>query len=67
MNGGTVTIVIAGQPVAKGRPRVTRKGFAYTPAATRKYEAHGQRDNSRDNDGLTMVECRHQHSMINEL
>jgi hypothetical protein len=30
-----VTIVIGGDPVAKGRPRITRKGFAYTPAATR--------------------------------
>src|SRR6476469_8104574 len=38
----TVTIVIGGPPTAKGRPRVTRKGFAYTPAATRKYEAHGR-------------------------
>jgi Holliday junction resolvase RusA-like endonuclease len=37
-----VTIVIAGPPTAKGRPRMTRKGFAYTPAATRKYEAHGR-------------------------
>ena len=37
-----VTIVIGGEPVAKGRPRVTRKGFVYTPAATRKYEAHGR-------------------------
>jgi hypothetical protein len=36
---GAVTIVIGGEPVAKGRPRMTRKGFAYTPAATRKYEA----------------------------
>jgi len=39
---GAVTIVIAGPPTAKGRPRMTRKGFAYTPAATRKYEAHGR-------------------------
>jgi hypothetical protein len=37
-----ITIVIAGEPVAKGRPRATRKGFVYTPAATRKYEAHGR-------------------------
>jgi len=37
-----VTIIIAGVAVAKGRPRMTRKGFAYTPAATRKYEAHGR-------------------------
>jgi len=38
----TITIVIAGEPVAKGRPRATRQGFVYTPAATRKYEAHGR-------------------------
>jgi Holliday junction resolvase RusA-like endonuclease len=37
-----VTIVIGGPPTAKGRPRITRRGFAYTPAATRKYEAHGR-------------------------
>jgi Holliday junction resolvase RusA-like endonuclease len=37
-----VTITIAGPPTAKGRPRMTRNGFAYTPAATRKYEAHGR-------------------------
>src|SRR5262249_41456511 len=41
-NNGAVTIVIAGLPTAKGRPRMTRKGFAYTPAATRKYEAYGR-------------------------
>jgi Holliday junction resolvase RusA-like endonuclease len=39
---GAITIVIGGEPVAKGRARVTRKGFVYTPAATRKYEAHGR-------------------------
>jgi Holliday junction resolvase RusA-like endonuclease len=39
---GAVTIVIGGPPTAKGRPRMTRRGFAYTPAATRKYEAHGR-------------------------
>jgi len=38
----SVTIVIGGVAVAKGRPRVTRRGFVYTPAATRKYEAHGR-------------------------
>jgi Holliday junction resolvase RusA-like endonuclease len=37
-----ITVIISGEPVAKGRPRMTRKGFAYTPAATRKYEAHGR-------------------------
>jgi Holliday junction resolvase RusA-like endonuclease len=38
----SVTIVIGGVAVAKGRPRVTRRGFVYTPAETRKYEAHGR-------------------------
>jgi Holliday junction resolvase RusA-like endonuclease len=37
-----VTVVIAGEPVAKAGPRVTRRGIAYTPAHTRKYEAHGR-------------------------
>jgi Holliday junction resolvase RusA-like endonuclease len=37
-----VTIVIGGDPIAKGRPRMTRRGIAYTPSATRKYEAHGR-------------------------
>jgi Holliday junction resolvase RusA-like endonuclease len=37
-----VMIIIGGPPTAKGRPRMTRKGFIYTPAATRKYEAHGR-------------------------
>jgi Holliday junction resolvase RusA-like endonuclease len=37
-----VTIVIGGLPTAKGRPRVTRRGITYTPAKTRKYEAHGR-------------------------
>jgi Holliday junction resolvase RusA-like endonuclease len=36
------TVVIAGPPVAKARPRATRRGFVYTPAHTRKYEAHGR-------------------------
>jgi Holliday junction resolvase RusA-like endonuclease len=39
---GPVTITIAGPAVAKGRSRVTRKGFVYTPSATRKFEAHGR-------------------------
>ena len=37
-----VTITIGGEPVAKGRPRVTRRGFVYTPSKTRKYESHGR-------------------------
>jgi len=42
MSGSAITVVIGGDPVAKGRPRVTRGGITYTPAATRKYEAHGR-------------------------
>ena len=37
-----VTVVIDGRAVAKGRARMTRRGITYTPAATRKYEAHGR-------------------------
>jgi Holliday junction resolvase RusA-like endonuclease len=37
-----ITVVIAGEPVAKGRPRMTRGGHPYTPSHTRRYEAHGR-------------------------
>jgi Holliday junction resolvase RusA-like endonuclease len=37
-----ITVIIRGPAVAKGRPRFTRNGFAFTPAKTRKYEAHGR-------------------------
>lgn len=33
------TFEIPGAPVAKGRPRMTRSGHAYTPRQTRDYEA----------------------------
>ena len=34
-----IEIVVAGEPVAKGRPRFSRaRGVAYTPAKTRNYE-----------------------------
>ena len=39
---GPITIIVNGEAVAKGRPRMTRKGFVYTPAAIRKYEAHAR-------------------------
>lgn len=32
------SFVIPGEPVAKGRPRVTSRGIAYTPAKTKNYE-----------------------------
>jgi Holliday junction resolvase RusA-like endonuclease len=37
-----ITIVIGGAPVAKGRVRATCRGIMYTPAKTRRYEAHGR-------------------------
>jgi Holliday junction resolvase RusA-like endonuclease len=37
-----ITVTIGGPAVAKGRPRFTRKGFAYGPTKTRKYEGHGR-------------------------
>jgi Holliday junction resolvase RusA-like endonuclease len=45
MSGAPIAIVVSGEPVAKGRPRMTKRGlrgFLYTPASTRKYEAHGR-------------------------
>ena len=39
MNGPPVTIVIDGTAVAKGRPRMTRRGFAYRPGALFEVEA----------------------------
>lgn len=37
-----ITVTVHGAAVAKARVRFTRKGFAYTPSHTRKYEAHGR-------------------------
>lgn len=34
-----LTCTILGQPLGKGRPRMTRSGHAYTPASTRNFEA----------------------------
>ncbi|MFG1454555.1 RusA family crossover junction endodeoxyribonuclease [Xanthobacter sp. V2C-8] len=33
-----ITIILAGEPHGKGRPRFTRAGHAYTDAKTRRYE-----------------------------
>jgi Holliday junction resolvase RusA-like endonuclease len=41
-NNEPISVIIAGEPFAKARARITRRGFAYTPAHTRKYEAHGR-------------------------
>jgi Holliday junction resolvase RusA-like endonuclease len=52
-----VTIIIGGPAVAKGRPRITRKGICYTPAATRKYEAHGRLAAQEAMDGRPPITC----------
>jgi Holliday junction resolvase RusA-like endonuclease len=56
MTAAPVTIVIAGEPVARGRARMTRRGFAYTPAHTRKYEAHGRLAAQLAMDGQSPIE-----------
>jgi Holliday junction resolvase RusA-like endonuclease len=33
-----VKFIVVGEPVAKGRPRFTRRGIAYTPKKTSEYE-----------------------------
>lgn len=35
----SVAITLAGEPIAKGRPRATRTGILFTPQRTRHYEA----------------------------
>ena len=52
-----ITIIVQGGPVAKGRPRMTRRGFAYTPAATRKYEAHARMAAQLAMDGRPPIEA----------
>jgi Holliday junction resolvase RusA-like endonuclease len=39
MSATPIVIEIAGEPRGKGRPRFTRQGHAFTPAATRSYES----------------------------
>jgi Holliday junction resolvase RusA-like endonuclease len=57
MSGGApITVIVSGEPVAKGGARMTRKGFAYTPAATRKYEAHARLAAQLAMDGRPPIE-----------
>ena len=56
MTAEPITITVAGEPVAKGRPRMTRRGFTYTPAHTRKYEAHGRLAAQLAMDGRPPIE-----------
>jgi Holliday junction resolvase RusA-like endonuclease len=52
-----ITIIVQGEPVAKGRPRLTRRALAYTPAATRKYEAHARMAAQLAMDGRPPIEA----------
>jgi Holliday junction resolvase RusA-like endonuclease len=38
----SITVPVRGPAAPKRRPRFTRTGFIYSPAKTRKYEAHGR-------------------------
>ena len=49
-----IRIVIAGQPVAKGRPRMTRNGHAYTPEKTATWETIAKWEASRQFDGAPL-------------
>jgi Holliday junction resolvase RusA-like endonuclease len=62
-----ITVIIAGEPVAKGRARITRKGFAYTPAHTRKYEAHGRLAAQLAMDGRSPIESPVRLELLAEL
>jgi Holliday junction resolvase RusA-like endonuclease len=62
-----VTVVIAGEPVAKARPRLTRRGIAYTPAHTRKYEAHGRLAAQLAMDGRPPIEVPVRLELVVEL
>ena len=52
----SITIDVPGQPVAKGRPRFTRGGFAYTPAKTARYEQRVRAAALRVMDGSPPLE-----------
>ncbi len=55
----SVTIVVCGRPVPKGRPRigsVNGRAMAFTPAATRKYEAHARLAAQEAMSGRTLLE-----------
>ena len=62
-----VTVIINGEPVAKGRPRMTRRGFVYTPAATRKFEAHSRPSAQLAMDGRPPIEAPVRIELLTEL
>ena len=49
-----VTIVIGGPTTAKGRPRMTRRGIAYTLAKTRRYEVQPKKNAPTGGDSAAL-------------
>ena len=47
-----VRFEVPGEPVGKGRPRITKNGHAYTPAKTREYEARMREAYQQDAKGF---------------
>src|SRR5262249_14721657 len=52
-----ITNIVPGEPVGEGRPRMTRRGLAHTPAATRKDEAHARMAAQLAMDGRPPIEA----------
>lgn len=52
-----IRFFVPGEPVAKGRPRMTRTGHAYTPQKTRTYESKLAFFGSREMTGKPPLEC----------
>ena len=59
-----IRIVIPGVPVAKGRPRVTRQGRAYTPAKTMAWEQMAAWEAAAQMQGRRMLEGPVQVSIV---
>lgn len=52
-----VRIILAGNPVAKARPRFTKRGFAYTPKTTADYERLLQAEAIQEMNGQEPFTC----------
>lgn len=50
-----IRIVLAGEIVAKGRPRMTKTGFAFTPAKTRRFEDYVRHEAALVMQGKPMI------------
>ena len=52
-----VRIILDGKPVAKSRPRFTKRGFAYTPPTTVEYEKALKAEAESEMNGRPPMEC----------